>query len=138
MCLTKIHKEIKTADRDIPVYKVLTKDNFAPYIGHYRYCRGLNTPYALPPTNSYNEDSIDAGYLHAYTDELVARHTAESMQVMELFRRYTATDTEASEKVSKRRFKVVKMVVPKGESYWLGDAYDIAATRLEWKENENE
>lgn len=138
MCLTKIHKEIKTADRDIPVYKVLTEDNFAPYIGFYRYCRGLNTPVELPPSHSYHENDVDAGYLHAYTDELVARHTAESMQVMELFRRYTATGTESSEKVSKRKFKVVKMVVPKGEAYWLGDAYDIAATRLEWKENENE
>jgi len=134
MCLTKIHKEIKTADRDIPVYKVLTEDNFAPYVRFYHYYPGLNTPVSLPPTHSYYEDDVDAGYLHAYTDELVARHTAESLQVMELYKRYTATGTESSEKVTKRRFKVVEMVVPKGEAYWLGDAYDIAATRLEWKE----
>ena len=130
MCLTKIHKEIKTADRDIPVYKVLTEDNFAPYIGHYRYCRGLNTPYALPPSHSYHEDSIDAGYLHAYTDELVARHSMEQLKLWAYHHTPALQDEET--------FKVVKMVVPKGEAYWLGDAYDIAATRLEWKENENE
>ena len=133
MCLTKIHKEIKTADRDIPVYKVLTEDNFAPYIGTYHYHRGLNTPVELPPSDSYHEGDVDAGYLHAYTDELVARHTAEVLSIRELPWR----DADFSEGALRRKFKVVEMVVPKGEAYWLGDAYDIAATRLEWKE-ENE
>lgn len=134
MCLTKIHKEIKTADKDIPVYKVLTEDNFAPYIGHYRYCRGLNTPYALPPSHSYNEDDIDAGYLHAYTDELCAKR---SVEIFHAYENQVYANLAAVGLYSKKKsYKVVKMYIPKGEAYWLGDAYDIAATRLEWKENE--
>lgn len=137
MCLIKTHNEIKLAYEDIPVYKVLTEDNFAPYVKFYRYYPGLNTPTSLTPSRNYPEDNVDAGYLHAYTDELVARHTAESMQVMELFRRYTVSGAECiTEKVSRRKFKVVEMVIPKGEKYWAGDSYDVAATALEWREDE--
>ena len=135
MCLTKTHKEIKTADKDIPVYKVLTEDNFAPYQDFYRYHRGLNTPVDLPPSLSYHADIVDNGYLHAYTSALVAKRTAESLQVRELFRRVTVPDWRIRhEGHGRRKFKVVEMVVPKGEAYWLGDMNDIAATRLEWKE----
>ena len=124
MCLIKTHNEIKRAYEDIPVYKVLAKDNCAPYIGGYQYHRGLNTPVELPPSICHN-GYIDNGYLHAYTDELVARHTAEALLIRESFI-YE----------SRRTFKVVKMVIPKGEKYWAGDSYDVAATALEWREDE--
>lgn len=134
MCLTKIHKEIKTADKDILVYKVLTSDDCAPYLGIYRYTHGLNSPMELPPSDHLTCTIIDSGYLHAYTDELCAKRSVE------IFHKYEdlchANLAAVGLYGKKKSYKVVKMYIPKGEAYWLGDAYDIAATRLEWKEDE--
>jgi len=117
MCLIKLHKEIKTADYDIPVYKVLTSDNCAPYIENYHYTHGLNSPMELPPPDHSTCPIIESGFLHAYASEFWAVY-----KMTELETRF----------IPRRHLKVVKMYIPKNSGYYEGTDGDICAQWLYW------
>ena len=123
MCLIKTHTEIKTAEEDIPVYKVLRVDYIAPFCPWYRYRKGLNRPDSNP-TEPELREAVESGYLHAFTNKDSAKKTVEKLKEKNSF--YFLLEC-----------KVVKMYVPKGSKYWLGNRNDIAATAFEWRE-ENE
>lgn len=130
MCLIKSHEEIKTADYDIPVYKVLTADNYAPYIECYRYTPGLNSPMEPKPSHLYDRSILESGFLHAYTSELWATNIMEAFEIRGTRRHAALPDRKC--------FKVVKMYIPKGSGYYEGTDGDICTEWLYWPEEENE
>lgn len=123
MCLytNKLNPEVATSN--IPVWKVLSGDDFAPYYPAFKYFRGKNIPMSNPSVTRFDftetEQSfarVEGGYLHAFKEKQTADTLAEAL------RRSWHVPV-----------KVVVMYVPEGEEYWSG-RNDIAARALCWED----
>ena len=141
MCLYKAETSYRIAKEPVPVYKILTRDNLAPFNLFYRYSRGMNTPYGHPDyhcTGRSGElsdrepltggfgggvvDSLHGGYLHAY---LAPRPSSNP---------YWFKGWEGDDETD--IFKTVKMYIPAGAGYWIGMDGDVASTALYWDPEE--
>lgn len=140
MCLITENNIPLAAEEDIEVYKVMevmtdvTGSPFGvpPYRPFYSYHPGKNRPseydtamYGNKPSEtslSYKHYVVEAGYLHAYVKPGLAYALQNKLQI--------EWDNDAP------NFKVVKMTVPKGTKYFLGDHNDIAAETLVWNPEE--
>jgi len=108
MCLTAIHPEPKTADKDIVCYKLLlqTSDgNFTSIVRNYPWSIHEPVESKLGP-RSLRFDEVEEG-LHAYMT------------------------LEAAEKSTFCFDRIAKAVVPKGSRYYLGTNDEIAADHME-------
>ena len=137
MCLITDSNIPLVAEEDIEVYKVMevttglggSPIGIPPYRPLYRYHPGKNqsyeydiTMYGNKPikTSPYGQCYIvEAGYLHAYVD----RYAASPLHT-QLLRNDTA-------------IKIVKMTIPKGTKYFLGNGgNEIASEVLVWNPEE--
>ena len=124
MCLTSYSLEPTKAKKDIEVYKVLCEDNMAPFQHYYTYVKGLNEPTEIKKykgSTYYGATDIHGGYLHAYLEEICA---------VILY-----NDLKKHERImgGKKRFKIVKMIIPKGAEIWVGKYDDICSNKLYWE-----
>ena len=139
MCLITDSNIPLVAKEDIEVYKVMevmtdkmgSPFGVPPYRPLYHYHPGKNQsseyditmygnkPVKTSPSGQYY--MVEAGYLHAYDDWYAASHLYTHML---LNSGGTAT------------IKIVKMTVPKGTKYFLGNDNDIAAETLVWNPEE--
>ena len=125
------------------VYKILRKDNSAPYKREYKYSYGLNTAKEPAEGNNSNVHLIhvkympyvntpvrycvlEGGYLHAYCDKAYAKKIKKLLYQQ---------DKDNARILGKKpeKFKVVEMRIPIGVEYWMGDANDICAKQLYWE-----
>ena len=128
MCLFTHDKKPRVATHDIPVWKVLRADNSAPIVRGYVYGKGENRPEGAD--NGYFSDSrsmINGGWLHAfffdqYTSEVAHKVVGLALKMIN-DRGHDA--------------KVVKMYIPAGEQYYLGEDSDICSKCLVWPDEEN-
>ena len=104
---------IRRAHKDIIVYKVLVKkfDKYCgPYQHSYIYHKGLNFPRHPSKKRFFESTAIcEGGWLHAFTTKDKACAVAE-----------WSNDT------------IVKMVIPKGSRYILGECDEICTSCLRW------
>ena len=130
MCLVSTGVS-KISAGPITVYKVLTLSNRPPYYydlcydgtykeGTYRYRHGSNLPRGYRTVSySYNTTEVArvyGGFLHAY----LKKEDAETLKETLINDRH-------------RKFKIVKMTIPKGTEYWVGLDNDICARELYWE-----
>ena len=139
MCLITDRNIPLVAEEDIEVYKVMqvmtdkTGSPFGvpPYRTLYHYHPGKNqssehdiTMYGNEPIKTSSSGKyygVEAGYLHAY----VNRYAAGFLHA-ELLVKSGGTTT----------IKIVKMTIPKGTKYFLGNDNDIASEVLVWNPEE--
>lgn len=123
MCLytNKLNPEVATSN--IPVWKVLSGDDFAPYYPAFKYCHGKNVATFGKSVRIYNfmpkEQSftrVEGGYLHAFKEKQTADLLADALR-----------------RVWHAPYKVVAMYVPRGAEYWAGQN-EIAARALCWED----
>ena len=119
MCLLTFQKKEFVADKEMPVYKILGKDNFSPFAS-FLYKRGTNKPEGIRVIEhigpNKNCKTIYGGFLHAFTNRLFAE---------------THIGTFPGKKT---RDKIVKMYVPVGAEYYISeDGTEICATAMVWK-----
>ena len=126
MCLRTIHENIRISTGNITVYKVLSIGNYPPYFSidfspdspdTYRYKYGSNLPYGSRDIDGFGTyNLVYGGFLHAFMSKSSAV----------LFK-------ETIEENRKKKYKVVKMTIPPGAAYWVGDSDDICASELYWE-----
>ena len=141
MCLITDSNIPLVAEEDIEVYKVMevmtdkkgSPFGVPPYRPLYRYHPGKNQsseyditmygnkPIKTSPSGLYY--MVEAGYLHAYVDWHAATHLYTHTLLNSGGTLYSAC-------------KIVKMTVPKGTKYFLGNDNDIAAETLVWNPEE--
>lgn len=131
MCLFTKDKEARIALEDITVYKVMhvsKNDDVVcgtpPFQRTYVYRPGLNIPQrkaAAPEKLSPEDDwySVREGCLHAYTYAEAADSAVEELKTC-----------------SPKQFSVVKMYIPAGTPYYMGDDCDVASEALYWPEED--
>ena len=119
MCLTidKSHKflwlyKAKKAKRPITVYKVLTSINTSPYV-EYKYKSGFNYP-EKQSKRFVKTRMITCGFLHAYKSIELAEEDVLFLQIID------------------SRVRTVKMTIPKGSLYFIGNDGTICASCLKW------
>lgn len=99
---------IRKAKKDIVVYKTICKfSNRAPYQDDYVYYKGLNFPKIQCKQKHFECTCITSGWLHAYRMSHISNFNP-------MF------DEE------------VKMVIPKGARYIIGNNGDICTSCLRW------
>ena len=128
MCLFTHDKKPRVATHDIPVWKFLCADNSAPCFRYYVYRKGENRPEGADNgLFSGSRSAIRGGWLHAFfidQESSAAHEIADMTTKMMNDRGYDA--------------KVVKMYIPAGEQYYLGEDFDICAKCLVWPGDETE
>lgn len=119
MCLliskSTLESSLKTADRPVKVYKVLSKKGAAPYHTKFTYKPGLNVAQGEPERIDMGDKylAIYGGFLHAYVSE-----------------------RDASDRVYRKsaRFnQVIEMYIPAGTQYY-DNGIEIASPVLVWPE----
>ena len=119
MCLVTKQTEPFTAKKSFVVWKVLTKWNQGPNRPSYYYMRGRNRAeqrdYEVRKDPFYTY--VYGGFLHAFISKSSAKNMAET------FNHMSKSDN----------FKVVRMHVPEGATFYVGNAGDICSDVLVWK-----
>lgn len=130
MCLVTKESYHRTAKDDITVYKILREDNKAKFVQDYTYKKGENRPtegsVQIPKPDKFGYIYLKWGWLHAFTEKARAeRSLAMTAKVDDYLQRKGD---------QRRKFKIVEMVVPKGEEYYLGEDDDfLCAKKLYWE-----
>ena len=128
MCLTPlktkkflwwIFPKVQRAEKDIVVYKILSRDGHAPFKPRFRYHYGYNYPIkpCVNPSKLISENpfcSICGGWLHAFTNE------------------FTANTFCIDNMIWPENYEIHRMIIPKGAKYILGVENDICAKCLKW------
>lgn len=134
MCLWKSHNEPKIAQNDIEVWKVLAPNGLSPYYGYQYYPGKMNRPIGtetVPVT--VEQQSINGGYLHAYTTREKADDLCRKLRLYERVQLLGDTSNPHG------HFKLIegmvqRMIIPKGSVYYEGVDDDICAECLYWPE----
>ena len=122
MCLNKTHGEPRIAQDDIEVWKVLTNKGLSPYY-EYQYHHGMNKP-SVQKMIPVEQQYVDDGYLHAYSDKETAEACASLLTSICLTGYFNMEN--AIQYVAQR------MIIPKGTAYYEGNDGDICAECLYW------
>ena len=126
MCLYSTTTEPLRSEKKIPVYKILTLDNEAPFYSGFQYGRGMNVADKRKHLidkcflNGELKTGVYGGFLHAYVSEPAAIAGIGYLQACVL--------------TSHRHYKIVKMYVPENTNYYLDESgNEICAEKLYWK-----
>ena len=129
MCLYSKNKTPLVAEEDIHVWKVVTESYKGPYMGRYKYKKGLNrTRKAEDPTKLFGGVwTYGKGWLHACTDLDSAYLLAMNFSDMWLYQRQWD---------AKITLYIIEMVIPKGSKYVKDNSgLHYCANKLEWRDN---
>ena len=122
MCLRITHDRPMVAREDMEVWKVLDSGSVPPYC-HYRYRRGLNVPDVPARGIGYRGVEIGPGWLHAFQHRAWAVEEAGALNL---------TGWLGKDRV----FTAVRMLIPRGSEYYIGNHHDICSSALYWPEEE--
>lgn len=112
MCLETIRKQPFIAEKDIPVYKVLNKNLFAPYVFNFKY--ELDKLYKSEEATPIYKDKGKSLYY-------ISKNA---------FHAYTSYGT-AKQFCMKQYQNIYNVIIPKGSIYWIGYSFcDICSDRI--------
>ena len=136
MCLFKIHREHKIADKDIECYKVLTSNLRSVY---YNYPYKIGELYKKVWDEEFlkyadSRQDVGGNMFHASLD----KEQCENMYGDDEEHTETILDNREKEisvirHLSKEQI-IVKCIIPKGSKYYLGTYSEIASEQILIKE----
>ena len=138
MCWEAKKLKVKTAKRDIPVWKVVYKSEnsyetecYALYHRNYYYLKGKIHHSCMHFINIYNRISGNKGF-HSYSKKLTPIITKERIYIRKKY--FLGLRKKTIESYPNRRFiKIAEFSIPKGANYAIDEKGEIISDKIIFK-----